>query len=199
MESNGIDVILKMEWLSNIDGVIEWARRAVHLTSGDGTKVEFVATTPAAEDCSLNLLEENSIDQIRVVRAFPDVFSDELPDVEATTMEVDCTLEKDIHKGQLEDEMIKEIRQLIKDDKAPGFTKDNQGIAWFRKRICVPNQKAVKELISREAHDPANSIHPESTQMYQDLKDCYWKYGIKRDVAEYIALCVTCQKVKAEH
>ena len=62
MESKGIDVILGMDWLSKFDGVIECARRAVHLTSGDGTKVEFVATTPAAEDCSLNLLEENPID-----------------------------------------------------------------------------------------------------------------------------------------
>src|SRR5438105_1002882 len=34
--------------------------------------------------------------------------------------------------------------------------------------------------------------------MYQ-LKDHYWWYGMKRDVAEYVALCDTCQKVKAEH
>jgi hypothetical protein len=79
LESKGIDVILGMDWLAKYNGVIECARRAVHLTNGDGTKVEFVATIPAIEDCSLNLLEDAPIDQIRVVCEFPDVFPDELP------------------------------------------------------------------------------------------------------------------------
>jgi hypothetical protein len=35
--------------------------------------------------------------------------------------------------------------------------------------------------------------------MYLDLKEKYWCYGLKRDVAEYVALCDTCQKVKVEH
>jgi hypothetical protein len=35
--------------------------------------------------------------------------------------------------------------------------------------------------------------------MYLDLKERYWWYGLKRDVAEYVALCDTCQRVKAEH
>jgi hypothetical protein len=43
------------------------------------------------------------------------------------------------------------------------------------------------------------SIHPESTKMYQDLKEKYWWYGLKRDVATHVALCDVCQRVKAEH
>jgi hypothetical protein len=35
--------------------------------------------------------------------------------------------------------------------------------------------------------------------MYHDLKATHWWYRIKRDVAEYIALCDTCQRVKVEH
>ncbi len=35
--------------------------------------------------------------------------------------------------------------------------------------------------------------------MYQDLKEYYWWYGMKRDIAEYVALCDTCKRVKAEH
>ena len=35
--------------------------------------------------------------------------------------------------------------------------------------------------------------------MYLDLKEKYWWYGLKRDFAEYVALCDTCQRVKAEH
>ena len=51
----------------------------------------------------------------------------------------------------------------------------------------------------REAHDSAYSIHPGSTKMYLDLKERYWWYGLKRDVAEYVAICDTCERVKAEH
>jgi hypothetical protein len=35
--------------------------------------------------------------------------------------------------------------------------------------------------------------------MYHDLKVSYMWYGIKCDVAEYVALCDTCQRVKVEH
>jgi hypothetical protein len=35
--------------------------------------------------------------------------------------------------------------------------------------------------------------------MYKDLKTHYRWYGMKRDIAEYVSLCDTCQRVKAEH
>jgi hypothetical protein len=35
--------------------------------------------------------------------------------------------------------------------------------------------------------------------MYLDLREKYWWYRLKRDVAEYVALCDTSQRVKAEH
>jgi hypothetical protein len=59
--------------------------------------------------------------------------------------------------------------------------------------------KPIGELILREAHDSAYSIHLGSTKMYKDLKTRYWWYGMKRDIAEYVSLCDTCQRVKAKH
>ena len=89
---------------------------------------------------------------------------------EGVTLEVESTLEQDIRKGQLEDEKIKEIKEKMKEGKAPDFTEDAQGTIWFKKRICVPDVKSIRERILREAHDSAYSIHPGSTKMYQDLK-----------------------------
>jgi hypothetical protein len=83
--------------------------------------------------------------------------------------------------------------------KAPDFTKDDQGTIWFKNQICVPNAGDLRKTILREAHDSAYSIHPGSTKMYQDLKQRYWWYGMKRDVAAHVALCDTWHKVKAEH
>ena len=117
----------------------------------------------------------------------------------AMELEVEPTLEQEIRKGQLEDEKIKEIAELITIGKAPRFRLDDQGTVWFRKIICVPEIKSIWEMILREAHDSAYSIHPGSTKMYLDLKEKYWWYDLKRDVAEYVAICDTCQRVKAEH
>jgi hypothetical protein len=115
------------------------------------------------------------------------------------TMEVEPTLEVEIWEGQLEDAKLKEIRQLIQDNKTSDFSEDSQGTLWLGKWICVPDLKPIKESILREAHDSAYSIHPGSIKMYKDLKTRYWWNGMKRDVAEYIALCDTCQRVKMEH
>jgi len=83
--------------------------------------------------------------------------------------------------------------------KAPGFQVDDNGTLWFVKRLCVPEDQSIREAILREARESAYSIHPGSTKMYLDLKEKYWWYGLKIEVAEYVALCDTCQRVKAEH
>jgi hypothetical protein len=117
---------------------------------------------------------------------------------EVITMEVDSTLEQDIRKGQLEDAKIQEIKEQIKEEKSPGFSVDEPGTLWYKKRLCVPEVKEIRELILHEAYDSAYSIHPGSTKMYHDLKSRYRWYGMKRAIAEYVALCDNCQRVKAE-
>jgi hypothetical protein len=121
--------------------------------------------------------------------------------VHETTMAIEMAhaLKAEIRKAQLEDEKLKEIRQLIKENKTSDFTKDDHGTLWLGKQICVSNLKSIRELILREDHDSAYSIHPGSTKMYKDLKTRYLWYNMKRDIAEYISLCDTCQRVKAEH
>jgi hypothetical protein len=68
-----------------------------------------------------------------------------LNNMETTVMEVESTLEQEIHKGQESDEKIKEIKTLIGLGKAPEFTEDEQGTIWFKKRICVLE---IKHLLS---------------------------------------------------
>jgi hypothetical protein len=115
------------------------------------------------------------------------------------TMKVQPALEADIREGQLEDAKLMEIQQLIRDNRTSDLLEDSQGTLWIGKQICVPNVKHIKELILREAHDSAYSIHPDSTKMYKDLKTWYWWYAMKRHVTEYMSLCDTCHRVKAEH
>jgi hypothetical protein len=103
---------------------------------------------------------------------------------EATEMEVGSNLLREIRKGQVEDEKIQEIKCNIKEEKSPSFSEDEEGVLWYKGRICVPNLKELKAKILREAHESAYSIHPGGNKMYHDLKATYWWYGMKRDIAE---------------
>jgi hypothetical protein len=122
-----------------------------------------------------------------------------IANTEAMEMEVGSSLLQEIRRGQLEDEKVQEIKCNIKKKKLPGFSEDNEGVLWYKEMIWVPNIKKLKDKILCEAHESAYSIHPGGNKMYHDLKATYWWYGMKRDVAEYVFFCNTCQWVKAEH
>jgi hypothetical protein len=78
IDSQGIDIILGMDWLRKYDGVILCAKRAIHLAQEDGTTLEFMATILANQINTLNQVKGTSLDEIRIVREFPDVFPKEL-------------------------------------------------------------------------------------------------------------------------
>ena len=63
----------------------------------------------------------------------------------------------------------------------------------------MPNNAEIRKLILQEAHDSPYSIHPGNTKMYLDLKERFWWIEMKKDIAEYVAVCDVCQRVKAEH
>jgi hypothetical protein len=58
---------------------------------------------------------------------------------------------------------------------------------------------SIRELILKEAHETTYSIHPGSEKMYLDLKKRFWWYRMKREIAEHVAICVSCQRTKAKH
>ena len=79
------------------------------------------------------------------------------------------------------------------------YVVDNQEIYRYKGRICIPDQDNVKNQVLKEAHFSPFSMHPGSTKMYQDIKKLYWWNNMKREIAEYVAKCLTCQQVKADH
>jgi hypothetical protein len=68
-----------MDWLRKYDGVIWCAKRVICLTQEDGTSVEFPAAILANQFSVLNQVKGTSLEEIRIVREFPDVFPEELP------------------------------------------------------------------------------------------------------------------------
>jgi hypothetical protein len=46
-------------------------------------------------------------------------------------------------KEQLEDPKIQEIKEQIKDDKAPRFSVDDHGMLWYKNCLFVPKVKEI--------------------------------------------------------
>ena len=70
---------------------------------------------------------------------------------------------------------------------------------YYRDRVCVPNDDEFKKSILEEAHNGSFAMHPDSTNMYQDLKTSHWWSEMKIDVSEFVTKCMVCPKVKNEH
>jgi hypothetical protein len=140
-----------------------------------------------------------------IVKSIPSELCDEfarlkiIANMEVMEMEVGSNLLQKIWKCQLREDKIQEIKRNIKEEKSHGFMEDEQGVLWYKGRICVPNVKELKDKILHDSHESAYSIHPGGNKMYHNLKAIYWWYEMKGDVPEYAALCNTCQGVKAEH
>jgi hypothetical protein len=44
-------------------------------------------------------------------------------------------------------------------------SEDDEGVLWYKGRICVPNVKELKDKILCEAHESAYSIHSRGNKM----------------------------------
>ena len=102
-------------------------------------------------------------------------------------------------EAQKKDENIYAIISQIGNGKEIEFTVNENGVLYYKDRVCVPNDNDLRKSILEEAHSGSFSIHPSSTKMYQDLKMSFWWSEMKRDVSEFVTKCLVCQRVKAEH
>jgi hypothetical protein len=126
---------------------------------------------PGKANMVADALSQRSHANQLVVKSIPSEFGDEfaklkiVANTEVVEMEVGSSLLQEIRRGQVEDEKIQEIKCNIKEEKSPGFSKDDQGVLWYKGRICVPNIKELKDKILHEAHKSAYSIHPGGNKM----------------------------------
>lgn len=57
----------------------------------------------------------------------------------------------------------------------------------------------LKKIILEEGHMSSLSIYPRTTKIYQDLKNMFWRPGMKKEVVEFADSYLTYQKSKIEH
>ena len=91
------------------------------------------------------------------------------------------------------DPQLQKIMFNVQQGQSRDFIINSEGTLRLGTKLCVPNVDELRKEIMKEAHSFAYSIQPGSTKMYHDLKDIYWWNEIKRDIADFISKCLTCQ------
>eukprot|EP00253_Pinus_taeda_P026205 PITA_26205 len=122
--------------------------------------------------------------------------------------EVSCSEEKSpfgemIKKLAKQDVVYQQIKQQVElpnnKEKQPDHALDVAGMLYYKGRLYVPNQYNIKNLILDEYHWSHYTRHPSYQKMIATLrKENYW-LGMKKSLVGYLAQCLECQQIKAEH
>ena len=73
-------------------------------------------------------------------------------------------------KAQNKDEKIAAIINQSGYRKETEFTVNENGVLYYKDRVCVPDCNDLRKSILEKAYSGSFAIHPGSTKMYQDLK-----------------------------
>ncbi|CAN6465229.1 unnamed protein product [Victoria cruziana] len=69
----------------------------------------------------------------------------------------------------------------------------------YRGRIWIPSDSGLRNKVLSDLHSSRFSIHPGGTKMYREARRYFWWPGMRKDITDFVAHCLICQQVKAEH
>ncbi|KAL5562387.1 hypothetical protein UlMin_032134 [Ulmus minor] len=109
------------------------------------------------------------------------------------------TIMEGMRGAQELDPNLFQIREAVENGTNTEFSISTDGVLSLKGRICIPEDEELRNQLLTEAHTTPYSVHPGASKMYKDMKKDFWWLGLKKDVANYVAKCLVCQKIKAEH
>jgi hypothetical protein len=68
-----------------------------------------------------------------------------------------------------------------------------------KNRIYVPSSGELRNLVLKEMHDVPYAGHPGYQKIITAVRSQFFWLIMKKDVVDYIAQCMECQKLKADH
>jgi len=119
--------------------------------------------------------------------------------IRCSTLTISNDFLTSLRERKLLDASLNRVREQLGSNEARDFALGDDGILRFQGRVCIPDDAEIKWLILEEGHKSRLSLHPGMTKMYQGLKESFWWQGMKKDVAQFVSACLTCQKAKVEH
>ncbi|XP_016681369.1 uncharacterized protein [Gossypium hirsutum] len=114
-------------------------------------------------------------------------------------LQVKSTWIEQIRGKQLGDKSLRLRFRQVENGGTTNIGINSDGVLCFQGRICVPNDEDLRQLILREVHGSPYTMHLGGNKMYRDLRELYWWLGLKHEVTDFVARCLTCQQVKTEH
>jgi hypothetical protein len=133
-----------------------------------------------------------------------DALSRRVHELHATTISMCQTdIKGRIYEAAKEDlqymELMKKLQQGKMQQKVKDFKLGNDKVLLYRNRIYVPNSHELRGTILKETHNVPYDEHPGYQKTVVAVKSQYYWSVMKREIVEYIAKCIECQKVKVEH
>ncbi|XP_074292228.1 uncharacterized protein LOC141619099 [Silene latifolia] len=114
----------------------------------------------------------------------------------------DLTVEPEFYNNlrrtQLLDPKIQEWRETIGNSNMSRFSLHEDESVQYDGRWCVPDDAEMRKAILTEAHSTPYSMYSGGEKLYKDLKKTFCWPGMKKDVMEFVARCLTCQRIKGE-
>ncbi|XP_058075841.1 uncharacterized protein LOC131224340 [Magnolia sinica] len=107
-------------------------------------------------------------------------------------LSMEPSLLRQIIETQEQDEELQKCYLKAQENNDPRWDVGSDGGIRCRNRICIPNKLDIKQAVLNEAHRSKLTIHPGRTKIYQDVKRHYWWNNMKREIAAYVAKCLTC-------
>ncbi|XP_071680127.1 uncharacterized protein [Lolium perenne] len=126
-------------------------------------KANVVADALSREPCSLNALIK--IAQPKLYEELEEFGLELVSHGFLANLELKPTLFDQIKEAQVGHESIEGIKHRMNREEVSGFTIGDEGVLWYKGRLCVPNIEDLKQLIMKEAHDTPYSIHPGGTKI----------------------------------
>ena len=84
-------------------------------------------------------------------------------------LEAQPVLRQMIIDAQKNDEELQEKLQMVRDGEKTKFLEKEAGSLYFQHRLCVSDDKELKQKFLFEAHNTVFTMHPRGNKMYQDL------------------------------
>jgi hypothetical protein len=95
-------------------------------------------------------------------------------------------------------ELMEKLQQGILPQKNQDYKLGIDEILMYRRKFCVPNSQELKNMILKEMHNVSYVGHPTYQKTIAVVKSQYYWLGMNKEIVEYTAKCLECQKVKAE-
>jgi hypothetical protein len=95
--------------------------------------------------------------------------------------------------------LVAKLHQHEKPQTKESYTLGTDDLLLYKNKVYVPNDRELKLAILKELHNVTYAGHPRYQKTVAAVKSHYFWLGMKKEIVEYLAKCMECQKVKIEH